>query len=656
MNPKIKLVVLCLMLIQFAAQAQDYPFKNYTWATQIPKYVLSEEDAKYGEICIEEKKAVEFTIEDKGAYQYYLWHNITLLNSSDAIERNNTIRIPFSENTELLINKLRVILPDGKIIELTNEDIKEAQDEKEAKKYQYYAVKGLVIGALIERIVLRKMIPQVTGMSLDLQSDYPSKWQQFELIYPSYLVFQTKTYNIREQQFIIDSSDSEKTRQYIQLENVAALQEEKYSNYNASLKSIAYKMTGNHRTGIMDLFSYSQVVQKIYPIMNPVLSKSDLKLISKFLAASNINSITNEEDKIREVESYVKSNILCGEDVTIVNRDLATIFKNKVTDYFGMVKLFCCIYNYLGIDHQEVLTTDRFEEKFDSTFENQNHLNNYLMYFPSYKYIAPTELLSRYPYIPYQYTDNYALFIKPLRIENVFTGIGEIKKIPALDYSASIDTMIINIDFTTDMSKPCVSYEVSWSGYIAERIQPYMQLVEEKEKEKLRKELLSGFTGDLTNVSVKTSNEGIEYFGKASFKASCTTTNQNLMEKVGDTYLFKLGDLIGKQEEMYQQGSRQTVISIPYSHVYYRIIRMQIPEGYVLKNTDKININKVCTLDNQIACQFITNYQTEKNMLNISNEESYRILDLPISSYDSFKSVINAAADFNKIVLILEPK
>lgn len=643
----------CLSLVVLA---QDYVNKDYTWAKEIPKYTLSEEDKKFGEICIEEKKSIEIVATETGAYQYFLWHNITLVNSSDAIERNNTVRLPYNGNTEVLINKLRVIQPDGKIIEMTDDDIKEAEDEKEKRKYKYFAVRGLVVGAVIERIVLRKMEPQLTGSTFNLQSDIPSKWQIFELIYPYNLKFETKTYNLDNLEFNTDTSDDIRMRKYIQLENVSALNEEKYSNYSANLKGVAYKMTGNYNSGKMNLFGFKEVVDNAYPVMNPELTKEDIKTIEKFLSKSGISANDSELDKIIKVEAYVKANVVCGEEVQIANRDLSNIIKTKVTDFFGMTKLFCCIYNHLGIKHQEVFTTNRYEQLFDSKFENQNHLDKYLMYFPNYQYMAPTDMLSRYPFVPYQYTNNYGLFMKPVELGGVKIGVAEKRKIDFLDYTKSTDTMDIDVDLTKDITKPSVQYRVSWFGYIADRIQPYMHLVEEKEKDKIRKDIMEGFAGDMTNVAVSTENEGIEFYGKKPFVATCTTNNQNIVEKVGDTYLFKLGEIIGRQEEMYQQGARQTAISVPYAHIYIRNINVKIPEGYVLKNMDKINIAKICNLDNQIAAQFITTYTYENNILSITNEESYRFLDLPITKYDEFKNVINAAADFNKVVLILEPK
>ena len=653
-----KIIILLITAFCFSHLliAQDYVNKDYTWAKEIPKYTLSEEDKKFGEICIEEKKSIEIVVTDEGAFQYYLWHNIKLVNTSDAIERNNTVRIPYSGKTEVLINKLRVIQPDGKIIEMTEEDIKEAEDEKEKKKYKYFAVRGLVVGAIIERIVLRKMEPQLTGVTYNMQADYPSKWQIFELIYPYNLKFETKTYNMDNKEFSMDTSDDKKMRKYVQLENVNALNDEKYSNFEASLKAVSYKMTGNYSTGKMNLFSFKEIVDNVYPVLNPELTKDDIKTIEKFLSKSNVSSATDELDKIKKIESYVKSNVVCGEDVRVENRDLSNIVKTKVTDFFGMTKLFCCIFNHLGIKHQEVFTTNRYEELFDPKFENQNHLDKYMIYFPGNKYLAPTDMLSRYPFVPYQYTNNYGLFMKPVELGGVKIGVAEKRKIDYLDYTYSLDTMDIDIDLNKDIAKPTINYRISWYGYIADRIQPFMQLVEEKEKDKIRKDVIEGFAGDMTNVTVTTENEGVDFYGNKPFIAKCATNNQNIVEKVGDTYLFKLGEVIGRQEEMYQQGERQTDISVPYTHIYARNIQVKIPEGYTLKNLDKINFTKICKLDDKIAAQFITSYTYENNMLIIHNEESYRLLDLPMNKYDEFKNVINAAADFNKVVLILEPK
>lgn len=70
------------------------------------------------------------------------------------------------------------------------------------------------------------MEPQLTGSTFNLQSDIPSKWRIFELIYPYNLKFETKTYNLDNLEFNTDTSDDIRMRKYIQLENVSALNKE----------------------------------------------------------------------------------------------------------------------------------------------------------------------------------------------------------------------------------------------------------------------------------------------------------------------------------------------------------------------------------------------------------------------------------------------
>jgi hypothetical protein len=53
---------------------------------------------------------------------------------------------------------------------------------------------------------------------------------------------------------------------------------------------------------------------------------------------------------------------------------------------------------------------------------------------------------------------------------------------------------------------------------------------------------------------------------------------------------------------------------------------------------------------------FISAYTLKGNELKIKLHEFYKATDYPISMLENFKKVINASADFNKIVLILEKK
>ena len=53
---------------------------------------------------------------------------------------------------------------------------------------------------------------------------------------------------------------------------------------------------------------------------------------------------------------------------------------------------------------------------------------------------------------------------------------------------------------------------------------------------------------------------------------------------------------------------------------------------------------------------FVSSYKVVNNVLEVYVLEVYRELKYPLNEFETFKKVINASADFNKIVLVLEKK
>jgi hypothetical protein len=54
--------------------------------------------------------------------------------------------------------------------------------------------------------------------------------------------------------------------------------------------------------------------------------------------------------------------------------------------------------------------------------------------------------------------------------------------------------------------------------------------------------------------------------------------------------------------------------------------------------------------------EFHSYYKTEGNKVTVLIDEDYRQIGYPLSMYEKFRKVINASADFNKVVLFLEKK
>ena len=120
--------------------------------------------------------------------------------------------------------------------------------------------------------------------------------------------------------------------------------------------------------------------------------------------------------------------------------------------------------------------------------------------------------------------------------------------------------------------------------------------------------------------------------------------------------LFKLGELIGDQVQMYQEKPRQLPVDLPYAHILERKISFDIPPGYTIRNLDDINIDVQHKKGDLVTMGFVSSYKVVNNVLEVYILETYRELRYPLDEFETFKRVINASADFNKIVLVLEKK
>jgi len=107
---------------------------------------------------------------------------------------------------------------------------------------------------------------------------------------------------------------------------------------------------------------------------------------------------------------------------------------------------------------------------------------------------------------------------------------------------------------------------------------------------------------------------------------------------------------------MYQDKPRQFPMEIDFPHVLERKIKFTIPDGYIVKNADDLTIDHVYKDNGQVTMGFFSSYKMEGNTLTVSIMEEYRKTYYPLSLYEEFRKIINAAADFNKVALVLEKK
>lgn len=632
--------------------SQEYSFQDYNWNEKDTKTVIQKEYENLNEVILDKTIKVEIVLQGQQSFQYYLVHQKTLINSNDAIEKNNKMYVPIYENESIVTNKVRVILKNGKIINLDQKDIKEEIDQEKQMKFNYFAINGLEIGAIIEKLLVLKETSDLKGKTFVMQEEFPIANLNFELIFPEHLVFKNKSYNGLSEAKIDTEKIKGKHIISISEQNITALlNDEKYSNWHRNLKMFRYKLDENLISGVKNLNSYKEFATNLFERLNSEYDKKEQNAIVEF--CKQISKSADQQEQIWNIENKLKKTIVYDK-YTDSKEKISNIIKSKQANQTDILRLYIAIFKNFGIENNLVLTSDRFKIPFDKEFESFENLQEVLVYFPKInKYLTPTEIEYRIPLFPKELGNNNGLFTKEKKFAGINMGISEIKFIEIPGIEITHDEMDIIIDFTKDLDNPKIRNRISFGGYSAFNFQPVKDFVPADEYKTILKTIAQNYTIDTEYTTLTTQNDGIENIGKKPFILEVTFDGKDLIQKAGENYLFSIGQIIGKQSELYHVNKRKLPVEIDYPHAYTRKIKIILPKGITIKNLEKISMNKVAQINNKTEAYFICDYKKTDSEITIENTQNYNVIDYPLEKFTEYKQVINAAADFNKIVIIL---
>ncbi|MBC8147119.1 MAG: hypothetical protein H8E98_03965, partial [Bacteroidetes bacterium] len=381
----------------------------------------------------------------------------------------------------------------------------------------------------------------------------------------------------------------------------------------------------------------------------------NLKALRKEVKQLDIDKLDTEQ-KIRKIESYLKTTY------SIVDRtDLSELYfveyilKNKYCNKKGMIRLFAAFLSEVVDEVEMVLTTDRFDSKFDSEYESYSSLTKYLFYFPEVKmFLDPTGTYNRLGFVPSEYTATKGLFIKPVSLGDFTSAIGKIKYIPPTSYDKSRNDLDLKVKFNDDHTKLDVQVKTSLTGYNALSLQPYYSLISEENKEKLTETILKFTSEDVKIKNVVVENTDEESILTKPFIIEGDVSTSELIEKGGNKIMVKIGLIIGRQDEMYHDDERTLEIENDFNRLYKRLIEFEVPKNYKVLNLKDLNLDVFYEKNGKRSMAFTSTYKIEGNIIKIEVDEYYKDITYPVELYENFRNVINAAADFNNIVLILE--
>ncbi len=645
----------CVSLTLFGQDLEPF-YKSYDWEDN-PVYSVVEDDST-DFVALKDKTVVEFFFDEKGNFtEYNLDHQILWVNSDQAIEENNKLYLPYSANKALELYKARVITKSGEVIVLDESKVLTAKDEESGQEYKYLTFEGLEKGSFIEYFYVHQKSPSYTGMRQILQSSYTKYNCEFDLYAPTNLVFELKSFNGLDE-VKRDTLSTEKFRWNISIDTLALLEYEAQSSYDAERQFLIYKLDRNLSSSTRDISSYGQNAENIYAFIYGEQSKAEIKALKKLLKETGAANKENDEDRIRCVEDYVKRNIFLVEEGGDHYVDIASIIENKFANASGFIKLYSRLYEMMGIKSQMVVTCDRSILRFDPVFEASNFLQDYLLYFPSVKkYMAPDDITSRLGFPPPNLTNTYGLFVKEVALGDFKTGVGKIKFIDPIAYDKTQSNINVDVVFDPeDITMTKMTIENTVQGYYAMYLQTILHLLDEENTKELLESQVKYLNEDIELESYEALNGSAEDFGIKPFSVIGKTNTDLFVEKAGPKYLFKVGELIGPQMEMYQDKKRVLPVETEYGRKYTREISFNIPEGYTIPNIDDLTFKNSASIEGEVVFEFTSEYKVEGDIVTVNVLEFYTTSIVSPEMYEDYRKVINSAADFNKIRLIIEKK
>lgn len=643
-----KIGSLILALLPLLLGAQEPAYKSFQFDDT--PYTPSKELASEKEIIIIQDTQVEYVADGNQSNEILSYYVKKYINSQEAIELNNKMYIPLNKGVTLLDVQLKVTHKNGKITTLNEKSIEKEHNSQTGVDYNYFPVDGLEIGAIIDLRYVLKGPADVTGRIFLMQSDSYIQHRSIALIYPNHLTFVSRSYNGAAE--LTEDKETYSDRIALVGTNTdvpGIANDESYSNWYKNIKYIHTRFYNNTYAQTADPYGEKEFTAQAHANLHRDLDKNEQKALATF-----VKSIRKESDpltQIRAIESVVKTTIQYNKYIN--SSSITEVLRSKQGTINDLVLLYINLFNAFEIPYEIVFTANAYRYPFDPKFVSYLSLHDVLFYFPSIKaYMDPSTIQTRTPVIDVAYHDQYGLFIQNKMYAGVKMGISDFKKIE-LPYFFSKDIADIQVDLT-QLEQPIVTSKITFTGDMAYSSQAYLYFASPRERELIEKDLFKNYNIQADFITATVKNIDVERIGLDPFIVEASYPATDLLKKAGTNFIFEIGAVIGKQMEFYSDKPRKLPIQLNSGRSYERTITLKLPKGYHIKNIE--DLDKIYYLDpeNKSLAYFTITHQLKDNTLIITNLEGYNFVELPVSYWDEYRKVINAAADFNKLSLVLE--
>lgn len=633
-----------------AAQHPMIATHAFAPAMEVPAHVQAMTEPT---VVLDRTIIVQIAEEGDEAVEHYLAHLTVFLRDAASIEAENKVYISLNRVLDVTAIQARSIAPDGTIKVLAPEAFKRATDEEELGSRIYFAFEGLAPGSVIDYFYVLKKQARLRGDYEPLQLAVPVLAQELHLLHPEGWVFRTKSY-MGAPEAEMDSSHAGVVHHRYSMQEVPGLRKEVSANMRAASMRVVYCLDRIPARGIRDFSSFTGATQIYHEALSSPVDARTAKELQALMKRMKLGFTRNEEDKVRTMEDHIKTSIAIIDASSPELDDIGHILKNKAGSKLGILKLTCALLQLAGIDYQVVVTTDRDRMPFDPDMECYLFLQDILLYFPTMdKYMDPNEAGLRLGYANSSNMANAGLFIRRYDLGGGnYAGVGAVKHIDPLPDTATIHDLEITADLSQDPGACMLSFANSISGYYAP-LQCFYNYLDDDRKKELSESLVSYLVESGTVEELEVKNAESKLFGVAPFIVEGRVHTRKFSGTAGDKVLFKIGELIGPQVEMYTEDSRTLPVEEDFNRRFNRSIDIRLPEGWSVQNLEDLEHDVFLDIAGERKLAFQSSFTLKDGLLKVRVEEYYRSIRLPVEQFESYRSVINAAADFSKVALLL---
>jgi len=643
-----------LMLLATLAFGQKLKYAEFKWdSIPFSSYNLEQ----YGDetvIVLASKYCMEYQynygLKSQPLELFVTVHKKFLVLTDKALDEVNKISISLSEESSIVDINARYITKDGSVTEITKNRIKTIENEESSKYNKLFAIEGASVPGIVEYYYILKR-PYILHNSYYCQWQVPAYNVSFELYCPKNLRFLFKTYNgappVKEEW----NKDSTVMGYSLFLDSVPAMPNERWALNRANYKRIAFAFAYNYAADVKRMRTLDHAATYFYGSYME-LDKKETKLLTAALKKIPLKNLS-EEAKIRKIELWAKMNIHYINTSDPRASNLEFILKNNIANDNGFARLLIGLYKVAEIPFEFVLTCNKTDARFDPDLNAWNYLEEALLYFPNLKkYIKPDEFGYRLGHIPTKFQNNHGLFLKIVRLDGVESFKQSIRLIEPVPLKDNMDTMHVKASISKDGDR--INYHITRLVYgdVATNFQAYYEKVNDEAKKEIQNIFVKfGDNAVVDKCIVKNTAQEDVLVKPFYFEAEAHTDAVN---RANDKYIVNIGELIGKQSELYNDKERKQPIDVQNTHGYYRLIEFTIPDGYRCNDISALNMNVVLNDGTGISARFTSKAEIVNNLIKVDIVEYYDKMEYPVELYDAFKAVINAAADFNKASVVLE--